>query len=269
MHAKNFRGVRLTRDANGPTFSATNAYPALVNGFAMVQPISHDPYPTGTIQLEQVDQNPQIGIPDGPDILIVRGLTGSVDWDRVSSFFGGVGQIRIPSTTGQWYTFTVGQSTPYILSATNEVLILQTPFSNTGSAAPYPANYIAYPFTGSTAIAGCDIQFGNEVLPFHQPIALPSAVVIDLRYCSPNVVFLAGGTIGNTGTTYLPQYRHQLLAACEPGPGRLSGRGALYFCLLRSRRRHRRPARSSSPRPLAAIRRIPPARRNAWPQPST
>ena len=119
MHAKNFRGVRLTRDSNGPTFSATNLFPALVNGFVLLQPITHDPYPTGSIQLERVDAN-QDNLPDSADILVVRGAVlpsnNAVDWDRVSGFFGSVGQIRIPSITGQWYTFTVSQTAPYLHS---------------------------------------------------------------------------------------------------------------------------------------------------------
>jgi prepilin-type N-terminal cleavage/methylation domain-containing protein len=247
MHAKNLRGIRLIRDSNGPAFSATNLYPALVNGFTFLQPISHDPYLAGTIQLERLDQSPQDGVPDGPDILVVRGLSGAngVDWDRVSSFFGSVGQIRIPATTGQWYNFTVSQSDPYKLTSANEVLILSTPF-NASSAQPFPANYIACAFNGPTQVAGCEIQFGSEVLPFHQPIALPTGAVIDLRYCSQNVIYLAGGNIPNTAGTVAPNIDFSFSPRGSVS-GATGGIGALYFCL-----RDLEDAMSISTNPLTA-----------------
>jgi hypothetical protein len=39
-----------------------------------------------------------------------------------------------------------------------------------------PAN----PINWTDATASCDVQLGNDVLPFHQPITLPSGCVIDL-----------------------------------------------------------------------------------------
>ncbi len=250
MHAKNFRGVRLTRDANGPTFSSTNLFPALVNGFAMVQPIQHDPYPTGSIALERLDMN-QDSLADSPDILAVHGISagniGAVDWSSVYGFFGTVGQIRIPSTTGQWYTFTVATSGPYAIGPNNQYLILQTPYSNTSGAISSPS-VTAYPFTGSTPapVAGCDIQFGNDVLPFHQPIALPSAVTIDLRYCSSNVQYLAGGNITNTTGLLAPNIDFSFSPRGSVA-GATGGQGALYFCL-----RDLEDAMSTSTNPLTA-----------------
>ena len=112
------------------------------------------------------------------------------------------------------------------------MLILQTPYGNTSSALPYPGNVIAYPFTGTTPapVAGCDIQFGNEVLPFHQPIALPSAVVIDLRYSSSNVQYLAGGNLGSTAGL-LPPNIDISFSPRGSVAGATGGLGAFYFCI--------------------------------------
>ena len=240
MHAKTFRGVRLIRDANGPTFSATNLYPCLVTGFVFTQPIQHDPYPTGSISLERVDLldsmgNPgQDGNPDSADILIVRGISlgnqNAVDWSNVYGFFGSVGQIRIPAGSGQWYNFTVATSGYYAIGPNNQCLILQTPYSNTGSAA---AGVVAFPFSGNSPapIAGCEIQFGNEVLPFHAPMSLPSGVVIDLRWSSPNIQYLAGGNIANTGGSTAGPNIDISFSPRGSIAGATGGLGAIYFCL--------------------------------------
>lgn len=236
MHARNFRGVRLTRDANGPTFSATNTFPALVTGFVFLQPIAHDPYPTGSISLERYD-NDQDTNADGPDVYIVHGVstgfTNAVDWNRVYGFFGSVGRIRIPAGTGQWYNFTVTQSGPYAISATTQYLILSTPYVSTAGAYASPS-VTAYPFvqggTGPPPVAGCEIEFGNEVLPFHQPMALPAGVVIDLRYCSSNVQYMAGRNIIDTTGYTAPNIDFSFSPRGNVA-GATGGLGALYFCL--------------------------------------
>jgi prepilin-type N-terminal cleavage/methylation domain-containing protein len=242
MHAKDQRGIRLTRDAQGPQFS--NGIPALVNGFVFTQPIAHDSYGNGSIQLERISTiNP--GVADVQDITIVRGITPAlntalgtkyavVDWDRVSGFFASPGQIRIPATTGQWYNFTINTSGPYALGSGNECLILSSPFNDNGSANPFNA-IIAHPFVAgeagagaSTPVAGCDIQFGNEVLPFHQPIAMPAGVVIDLRYSSANMQFLAGSSLPNGSTA---PYIDITFSPRGSIYGAAGGLGAFYLCL--------------------------------------
>jgi prepilin-type N-terminal cleavage/methylation domain-containing protein len=218
MHAKTLRGIRLTRDTAGPTFA--NGLPCLVTGFVYLQPIDHDSYPAGSIQLERFDLDGDNSA-DSPDITVVRGASSgalAVDWNRVSPFFATPGQIRIPATTGQWYNFTNGPS---------GTLILSSPFNDNGSANLTPA-VIARPFTGGNAVAGCDIQFGNEVLPFHQPIALPAGVVIDLRYCSSGVQFLAGASL-SAGS--VPPYIDVSFSPRGNLSGAVGGLGSLSFVL--------------------------------------
>src|SRR5262249_25172392 len=139
--------------------------------------------------------------------------------------FSNPGRIRIPKDSGQWYTFTWSTTGSYPLSAANQVLQLMTPFVQQPSDPLY-----AYPasMTGwlpSSAFSSCDIQLGNDVLPFHQPISLPSGVVIDLNYSSTNVQTLAG--IG--GTT--PPDADIMFSPRGGVSGYLSAQGPLHFLL--------------------------------------
>lgn len=245
MHAKAFRGVRIIRDArgwvldpatnqwrDGSSVTFANGFPALVSGFAYTQPINHDSYSATTVQLERQDAN-QDSIPDSADVLIVHGLGTGVDWNSVSTWFSSPGQIRIPAGTGQWYQFTIDTSGPYALGAGNQYLRLTTPFNGGTPTFPFPANIVAYP-TSSTSTNSCDIQFGNEVLPFHQPIALPAGVVIDLRYCSANLQYLAGGNVSNPPGGAQPGLPPNVDISFSPRgsiAGATGGMGAFYFCL--------------------------------------
>jgi hypothetical protein len=153
-------------------------------------------------------------------------------------------KIRIPSGTGQWYQL-VRQSTspPYWVKpdpnnaangTLNYWLTLQTGFPGGSPGNP------AIGGTPADPLASCDIQLGNDVLPFHQPISLPSACVIDLAFCNSSVQTLAG---------YIPQA--QALAYVKPGyvpappianidvmfsargnvTGPVAALGALFFCI--------------------------------------
>lgn len=187
LHAKELRGVRLIRDTTDGT---------LITGFAYLQPLPMQTYGAGSIQLERLDVNPQDGQADSADILIVRGFdqpaSPYVDWAQKSQFFPNPFRIRIPSGSGgQWFTAFINTAGPNSLGAGNEVLQLQTPFSQQPPPGPnsFP-KVIAWPT--SSAFSSCDIQLGNDLLPFHQPISLPSGVVIDLKFSSSNVKSLAG-----------------------------------------------------------------------------
>jgi hypothetical protein len=95
-------------------------------------------------------------------------------------------QVRIPAQTGQWYCLVRQQAAPPYwgtLDAQGDLnLTLQTPFQG---GKPSPANVNAIDVGDSNA--SCEIQLGNELLAFHEPVSLPSGVVIDLDQSSPNV----------------------------------------------------------------------------------
>lgn len=188
MNAKDFRGVRLIRDEQ-------NAM--LVTGFAYTQPISHESYPSGSFTLERPSTDGVTA--SDSSVLIVRSV--KTDWSFTSQYFATPNQIRLPAGSGQWYQFTV---------ASPGVLQLAVPF--TGPIKNPPPAVVA-----NNSIAA-DIQFGNELLPFHQPIPLSSGVIIDLRYSSQNVQSMAtqpaidllysprgtiGGAAGGAGAIYL------------------------------------------------------------------
>lgn len=227
LHAKALRGVRLTRD-----LSNTN----LVNGFVYLQALDLQTYGPGAIQLERQDLDGD-GLADSTDITVVRGFDSSspavvpaalssVNWNTLYNLgaFSSPPKIRIPSGIGQWYVFTVNTSGPYALQKGNECLVLQSPYQGTGT--PFPSIVATNTLSGTTAT--CDIQLGNDVLPFHQPISLPSSCVIDLNYCSSNVQSLAGGVspapspAPNIDIMFSPR-------GMINGP--LSAQGPLHFCL--------------------------------------
>ena len=221
IHAKDLRGVRLVRDTTDNS---------LVTAFVYLQPLPMLTYPAGSFRLDRLDVNPHDNVPDSADIMIVRGnsspATPTVDWDAKTQFFSNPGRIRIPKDSGQWYTFTWSATGSYPLSAANEVLQLVTPFVQQPSDPLY-----AYPasMTGwlpSSAFSSCDIQLGNDVLPFHQPISLPSGIVIDLNYSfqGSNTTSIYG-TVGGTATI-------DIMFSPRGGvSGYLSGLGPIHFLL--------------------------------------
>src|SRR5262245_37414110 len=158
LHAKEPRGIRLTRDLTDNT---------LVTGFVYLQPLPLLSYPAGSFKLDRLDVNPHDNVPDSADIFIVRGnsapATPTVDWDTKAQFFSNPGRIRIPKDSGQWYAFTWSTTGSYPLSAANQVLQLVTPFAQqpTDPLYFYPASMTGW--LPSSAFSSCDIQLGNDV----------------------------------------------------------------------------------------------------------
>lgn len=186
MNAKTFRGLRLTRDQQRTD---------LLTGFAYIQPIPHDPCPAGSFTLERDAAG---------NVNTLRSVGSKTDWASVSKFFAVPNQIRIPSGTGQWYQFSVQGP---------GVLQLSVPYSgNVENPAPAVV---------ASSTLSADIQFGYEVIPFHQPMPLSAGVVIDLNYCSQSVQSLAANG-GNIDIIFSPR-------GTVGGP--VGGSGSLVFCL--------------------------------------
>ena len=245
MHAKNNRGLRLIRDPNGPTFGnppspnfpPTNAYPALVNGFVYIQPL--DLISFGNLKGQPFQSNVAVFRPGAsPDATLViiqpSQSVALLNQDAAGVWPRSGVQVRIPSgqsaNPGQWYALNFNPAATgnnYWVSkdaSGNANLILQTPLVF-GAPAPAPAAV-----TFSDSFASMDIQLGNEVLPFHQPIALPSGTVVDLRYCSTSVQYLAGAAVPNTGAGLPPNVDFSFSPRGSVS-GVTGGMGALYFCL--------------------------------------
>ncbi|MSR59237.1 MAG: prepilin-type N-terminal cleavage/methylation domain-containing protein [Planctomycetaceae bacterium] len=174
LHAKAKRGIHFIRDPNNSN---------LITGFAYLQPIENQVYPQGSFSLERRDAVAPIGVnADSPEIVIVHGVA-SVDWYNFSPFFAAVPRIRIPAKTGQWYTFYYSNTAgdPYQFTASNQYLQLTTPFIDQGN--PYPA-VVSHPSLPVSEFNSCEIEMAAELLPNHQPIYLPSGIVIDVANSS-------------------------------------------------------------------------------------
>ncbi len=225
LHAKDLRGIRLIRDTTDNT---------LVTALVYLQPLPMQTYSAGSITLErQLNPNPPPPAISA-DIVILHGYDASspapppnfipVDWAQKAQFFPNPFRVRIPAATGQWYTAFVNMNGSYALAQGNEYLQLQTPFvqqpPNPGINAP-PA-ITAWPVT--SAFSSCDIQLGNDLLPFHQPISLPSSVVIDLKFCSSNVQALAGSPAA-------PAYVDLMFSPRGMLTGPIAAQGPLHFLL--------------------------------------
>ena len=198
LHAKDLRGVRLTRDSSNPN---------LVNGFVFLQPLpiqsvgninganwndfsiirpglsAKPPYTDATEILANTGVTLN-GLPNQWLPLIAQDNAGV--WPSTSI------QVRIPSGTGNWYQLQKQSTTaPYWFTTDKSgtksngqpCLLLQVGYP---SGNPSPAIAIDPTFPN----ASCDIQLGNDVLPFHQPITMPSGCVIDLAYSNQTVQLL-------------------------------------------------------------------------------
>ncbi len=237
LHAKDFRGVRLTREstaiANGPFFA--NGLPCLASGFAYVQPlpmltskgitVTRPNYPASSEAL-------QIVIP----------AADAAAWNLADSqglFPSGTTQVRIPATTGPWYQINaVNTTAPYwgVLQA-NGTLILNfatiiqkvgQPPSSVFTAGKPPVGPTFNAVDPNDVNASIDIRLGNEIMPFHQPMPLTAGCVIDLRYSSSNAQYMAGATAPAGSSPPDVEFVFSPRGDIVGFPG---GSGAIYFCL--------------------------------------
>lgn len=215
-HAKDFRGLRFIRDLTDPT---------LVTGFVYLQPLATET--AGNVSGQFAQNNVSVtrpGLPANSDAtgVVISGSQG-LAWfkqDQNGLWPASGVTIRIPAQTGTWYSLArQSASAPYwgtLDSSGNLNLTLQTPYVG---GKPWPANTNAVDPADSNA--SCEIQLGNDVLPFHQPIALPSGVVIDLAHSSPNVAAFVSAT-ANFDIMFSPR---------GAVAGTLAGLGPLHFLI--------------------------------------
>jgi prepilin-type N-terminal cleavage/methylation domain-containing protein len=212
--AKDQRGVRLVRDTTDPT---------LATGFVYVQPL---PLQTAgnTLATPSADNVAVTTPPAGATatLIVISGPAGAA-WfqqDRAGIWPPAQVQVRIPSSqstaAGPWLQLQRQSNTPPCWgtqdASGNLNLVLQTP----SPSGPIPA---------TDSRASIDVQLGNDLLPFHQPISLSSGCVIDLARSSANVQTLAGvGTGFNPPVDVMFSPRGQIA-------GSLQGLGPLHFLL--------------------------------------
>ncbi len=227
MHAKDLRGIRFVRDVTDNT---------LITALVYLQPLptqSTGNFPGQPNQNNFALDRPNLtATPPNSDAtrIVINGAQGAAwlqqDTNQIWPY--NRVQVRIPSGTGQWFNLARqnNNAAPYwIVQDPNNpaqvFMYLQTPYQG---GQPYPPNANALPFAGANS--SIDIQLGNDLLPFHAPISLPSGVVIDLKFCSSNVQTLAG--VGATGT---PPYVDLMFSPRGTLTGPVAAQGPLHFLL--------------------------------------
>jgi prepilin-type N-terminal cleavage/methylation domain-containing protein len=229
LHAREARGVRFIRDLTDPS---------LVTGFVYLAPVPPTQYGSqmsggsNSLQILRPDANNDGQGTDATtsDAILVAG-TG-VDWLNLdSNGFLSVPttRIRIPAGSGSWYYLRpiAGQTAPPNFAqprGATVLLTLATTFDSPDTTSP---NVVAV--DSASTKATCELELANSLLPFHQPMSLPSAVVIDLDNSSSNVQALwpaasvSGSTVpANIDILYSPR-------GMLTGP--VAARGPLHFLL--------------------------------------
>jgi hypothetical protein len=187
LHAKERRGVRLIRDQQDPS---------LVVGFVYLQPLPVQTFGQPGAQTVAVARTDADGdhlgtdaTADDPHFLLVAGTEGQTLFNLDSQgLLPRLGtRIRIPAgTAGTWYTpLPISASPPYFATMQSGNAVLQLTSNVVATSYGMP-NTRSIQATDSNASA--EVDLGNELLPNHAPISLPSGVVIDLDYSSTNVV---------------------------------------------------------------------------------
>jgi prepilin-type N-terminal cleavage/methylation domain-containing protein len=227
LHAKDLRGVRLIRDTTDGT---------LITAFTYLQPLPLQS--TGNLvsgnQLDFALARPNYATTGSLDAtrVMISGTQAASWFQQDSSGIWPANrvQIRIPSSLsptggGPWYNLAPQSTTPPYWGTMNAGVLwlnLQTPFS--GGKPPQNVNN-SNAIDTPDANASCDIQLGNDLLPFHQPISLPSAVVIDLKFSSQNVQ-----SLGGINTAFIP-YIDLMFSPRGMLTGSIAAQGPLHFFL--------------------------------------
>jgi prepilin-type N-terminal cleavage/methylation domain-containing protein len=181
LHAKEVRGIRLIRDQNNAN---------IFTGFAYLQQLPTQTL--GNVPGKTAEYNFAVARDNNGNANIVQisGTRGATLFSQDSNGIWapyGV-RVRIPAQSGQWY-YLLANSTnaPFWGQMNSGVLTLTLQTGYQGGKPPNAVTGATNAIDTTDANASCDIQIGNELLPFHQAINLPSGVVIDLNYCSQNV----------------------------------------------------------------------------------
>jgi prepilin-type N-terminal cleavage/methylation domain-containing protein len=192
LHAKDYRGVRLTRDATNPN---------LINGFVYLQPMPMQVAGNSANGQESNVMTVINPLPN-PSIQIVVGSPESAAWlaqdsSSISLWQPGLVKAQIPALTGQWYPLQqVSNVPPYYCqkdNAGNVILTLAAAFDNGGNQISPAKSFVNKLATDTDSSIG--ILVGNEVLAFHQPIPMPSGCVIDIAYSNQAVKTLASYSV--------------------------------------------------------------------------
>ena len=159
IYAKESRGVRFFVDPGNPRSVSAMAY---------IQPGQKWSY--GTVDLERLDINPQNNVPDGADVIVVRGeRLGWWQLKRRGLLTDG-SRIRMPRDTGNWYEVDTSLINITALPTSSDFLLLRIPYSDAGG----DSNAVSA-HSGMTY----ELELPSQLLP-QEPSLLPEGAVIDL-----------------------------------------------------------------------------------------
>ena len=184
IHAKERRGFRIILDPNDANIGIGFVYLQPLPKQRVGQPPGGIP-PNPTLTVSRPDSSPADNTADSntPIYVFIDGADGqSIRNLDVNGMLGLLNtKIMIPADNGKLYTPAVQSLTPPYYTqiiGTRTLITLTANVAESTQAMPFVDSLPA-----SAASASAEFDFGNELLPNQQVIALPSGIVIDL---SPN-----------------------------------------------------------------------------------
>lgn len=253
LHAKDLRGVRLTHDQ-------TNFN--LVNGFVYILPLPPQTFSPIVVTRPSYPPDPN------PTTLIVSGRS-MYDLDSPNVAAGRPNGllpksteglfVRIPAGGPQYEMQSQSTSAPYWCTldanGNTNLLFYEFPLKGTTKSSffgsgksPTAANSNAVDV--GDPISSVGIELGNDILPFHQPITLPSGCVIDLYRSQipaswytqqstlpnnvPALATVCGPDPTTAGNVISRNYTPQMDVMFSPRgnvAGTIAGYGAIYLLL--------------------------------------
>ena len=158
----------FAEEARGVRFFVDPGNPRSVSAMAYIQPGQRWSY--GTVDLERLDINPQNNVPDGSDVIVVRGeRLGWWQLKRRGLLTDG-SRIRMPRDTGNWYEVDTSLINITALPTGSDFLLLRIPYSDAGG----DSNAVVA-HSGMTY----ELELPSQLLP-QEPSLLPEGAVIDL-----------------------------------------------------------------------------------------
>lgn len=213
LHAKDIRGIRFIRDAIDPM---------LITGFAYTQPLPIEQASGVTVIINPSAQIARIMLPAS---------VGQSWYNQDSAnLWNGIVSVRLPGnqngTQGVWFPLHNNASAPFWMNIdanNNYYLNIQALFNQDKLGNWYVSGPARITDAAVANATFCDLNPGTEMLPFHQPILLPSSCIIDLKNSGGGVPSLvAFGSNGNIEFEFSPR-------GGLSGPQ--SGFGPFYFLL--------------------------------------
>lgn len=172
LHAGDRRGIRLVYDPND-----TN----VCTGFMYLKPLDKLTFgpPSLTVAVCRPDANNDAAgsdaTADTPNLLVFAEPDATLIEDLdIAGMIPSWTKVTIRNGTGTPYTYSIFQQAPPRYSVrSGSVVALRLTQNVTG---------VAFPAVQAIPVANCNVELdlGNEILPQHTPINLPSGIVIDM-----------------------------------------------------------------------------------------